>query len=156
VHYRTLDVPERFDCHVALLSTDYFSATDRTVNIGVQDRRFLIGGVEGQGYEAELGQARCIQAGGLLLHTTRRMTDDDSGARADASIIGGVEMASDFNPALLNFASDRIGLLQLQMGRAARSMRPCQEATRLFAPLFEDGVAAEPAGAGSAKAITTV
>jgi hypothetical protein len=57
VHYRTLDVPERFDCHVALLSTDYFSATDGTVNIGVQDRRFLIGGVEGQGYEAELGQA---------------------------------------------------------------------------------------------------
>jgi hypothetical protein len=41
VHYRTLDVPERFDCHVALLSTDYFSATDGTVNIGVQDRSFL-------------------------------------------------------------------------------------------------------------------
>jgi hypothetical protein len=39
-----------------------------------------------------------------------------------------------------------IGLLQLQMGRAARSMRPCQEATRLLARLFEDGVAAEPAG----------
>jgi hypothetical protein len=38
VHYRTLDVPERFDCHVALLSTDYFSATEGTVNIGVQDR----------------------------------------------------------------------------------------------------------------------
>jgi hypothetical protein len=74
VHYRTLDVPERFDCHVALLLTYYFSATDGTVNIGVQDRRFLIGGVEGQG----------------------------------------------------------------------------------FARLFEDGVAAEPAGAGSAKAITTV
>jgi hypothetical protein len=31
-----------------------------------------------------------------------------------------------------------------------------REAMRLFARLFEDGVAAEPAGAGSAKAITTV
>jgi hypothetical protein len=31
VHYRTLDVPRRFDCHVALLLTDH----------GVQDRRFL-------------------------------------------------------------------------------------------------------------------
>jgi hypothetical protein len=55
VHYRTLDVganfgsfgakqivvPECFDCHVALFFTDYFSATDGTVNIGVQDRRFL-------------------------------------------------------------------------------------------------------------------
>jgi hypothetical protein len=42
VRYRTLDVPERFDCHVALLSTDYFSATDATVNIGVKDRRFFV------------------------------------------------------------------------------------------------------------------
>jgi hypothetical protein len=41
VHYRTLDVPRRFDCHVALLLTDHFSATDGTVYIGVQDRRFL-------------------------------------------------------------------------------------------------------------------
>ena len=41
MHYRTLDVPERFDCHVALLLTDHFSATDGTVDIGVQDRRFL-------------------------------------------------------------------------------------------------------------------
>jgi len=36
--------------------------------------------------------------------------------------------------------------VRIQMGRAARSMRPCQEATRVLARLFEDGVADEPAG----------
>jgi hypothetical protein len=62
----------------------------------------LVGGVEGQGYEALLGQVPRVQAGGLFLDAAAGVADDDGRARADVAVVervvvGGVEVAGDLD-----------------------------------------------------------
>lgn len=55
----------------------------------------LVGGVEREGDEALLGQAKRVQAGGLLLHTAAGVTDDDRRARADGPVVRRVQVAGE-------------------------------------------------------------
>jgi hypothetical protein len=57
----------------------------------------LVGGVEGQGDEALLGQALGVQAGGLFLHAAAGVADDDRRARPGEAVAVGVEVAGDLD-----------------------------------------------------------
>jgi hypothetical protein len=55
----------------------------------------LVGRVEGQRQEALVGETLCVQTRGLLLHTGRRMPDDDGGERSVARTFGRVGVSGE-------------------------------------------------------------
>ena len=55
----------------------------------------LVGRVEGQGDEPLIGEALCVDAGGLLLDPTAGVHDDDRGVGAVAVEVGGDEDVPD-------------------------------------------------------------
>ncbi|KFG01603.1 hypothetical protein IQ62_05490 [Streptomyces scabiei] len=60
--------------------------------MGFAFTRALVGGLEGEGDEAVLGQSPGVEPGGLLLHPTPRVDDHDRGQRVSGAGVGHVQV----------------------------------------------------------------